>query len=117
MLDAAGGAVHSLDLLLSYPAAAATALDAQVGDLAAGMSYSANLSQPGWVRLALAGARPISGHGELIKLVFRLADPARGSAPLRFSRAEADEGTVPVHWADGALTASWFYLPLVQREH
>jgi len=116
-LDAANTPVYSLDLALAYSPTVASAASIQISPLAAGFVSSANLSQSGQVRLALAGALPISGRGELLTLTFQVANPPRGSTDLLLTRGEVNEGTIPTRLTHGRLGVWQFYLPLVLKGH
>jgi hypothetical protein len=116
-LDAPDVQVYSLDLALAYSPTVASAASVQSSPLAAGFVSSANLSQSGQVRLALAGALPISGRGELLTLTFQVANPPRGSTDLLLTRGEVNEGVTPTRLIHGRLGVWQFYLPLVLKGH
>lgn len=115
-LDASGVEVYSLDLALSYDPAMASAVDVRPGSLASSLMSSANLGRPGQVLLALAGAAPISGSGELARVTFQMASLSAGSTALMLSRGEVNEGQAPAHLVSGRLGGSQLYLPLVAKQ-
>jgi subtilisin family serine protease len=112
-LDAVQVQVYSLDLALSYSPTAASAVSIQSGPLAAGFALSANLSQPGEVRMALAGALPISRCGELLTLTFQMADSSRGGTDLLLTQGDVNEGAISAHLIHGRLGVWQLYVPLV----
>lgn len=115
-LDAPGVPVYSLDLTLSYDPTVASAVDVQPGPLAGNMMNSANLGRPGEVLLAMAGAAPVSGSGELARVAFQVASPSAGSTALVLTRGELNEGQVPARLVPGRLGGSRLYLPLVTKQ-
>jgi hypothetical protein len=95
----------------------ASAASIQISPRAAGFVSSANLSQSGQVHLALAGALPISGRGELLTLTFQVANPPRGSTDLLLTRGEVNEGAIPTRLIHGRLRVWQLYLPLILKGH
>ncbi len=95
ILDADAAPLYSLDLALAYRCGAAACTPAAVaavqpGPLAAGLLHAVNLNDAGLVRVALAGAQPVTGHGELLTIRFQDAEPGL------LVRSDANEGQIPV---------------------
>jgi hypothetical protein len=94
-VDAGAVPLYSLDLALAYacqpgPCTPAAVTAVQPGPLADGLAHAANLEEAGLVRIALAGAQPITGRGVLLTILLQDAQP--GS----LTRSDANEGRVPV---------------------
>jgi subtilisin family serine protease len=114
-LDPAGAQVYSLDLVLSYDAVQATALSADLGSMFSDeWLLTSNLSQPGQIRLALAGAYPLSGAGTILRLRFQLSDP-RQITLLQPTRGDVNEGMIPTQLVGGPLNRGAIYLPIISR--
>ncbi len=105
--------LYSLDLALAYAPSFAELLSVQPGALADGFAIVANLDRPGEARVAMAGASPISGKGELLTLIFRIAQPTAGNGKLLLAGAEVNEGEVPTRLAHGSLAWWRDLLPVV----
>lgn len=116
-LDAPNVPVYSLDLTLAYSSTRASAVSVQPGSLASAFMSSANLNQPGRVLLALAGALPISGRGELVILTFQMTTQSSEGTELIWIRGDVNEGNVPAHLINGRLGGWRVYLPLVLKDH
>jgi subtilisin family serine protease len=113
-LDPAGAQVYSLDLTLSYDAAQATALSATLDSALDEWLLSSNLTQPGQIRLALAGASPIPQAGIIVNLHFRVSDPRRITM-LQPTRGDVNEGIIPVQLVGGPINGNTLYLPMISR--
>ena len=105
--------MYSLDLTLAYAPSFAELLSVQPGALAEGFAVVANLDRPGEARVAMAGASPISGKGELLALTFRIAQPTAGDGKLLLTGAEVNEGDTPARVAHGSLAWWRHLLPMV----
>ncbi|HRJ41138.1 MAG TPA: S8 family serine peptidase [Caldilineaceae bacterium] len=109
--DPAGGTLYSLEMQLAYDTGALELLSVEQTAPDGGMALATNTGVAGQIRLALAGAQPITGPGEL--LVFHLrAKNSNAAAPLLTPLwAEANEGAVPVQWESSAQYRQ--FLPVV----
>jgi hypothetical protein len=113
-LDTGDTPFYSLDLALAYacrtaPCTPAVVTAVQPGPLADGMTHAINLAEVGLVRVALAGAQPIHGHGVLLTILFRDA------APGLLVRSDANEGSIPVE-VIYRLGGSQQFLPLIIKD-
>ena len=88
------------------------------GSGAAGALAQANLAEPGVIRLALAGATPLSSVGTagqpLAALRFRLLDPTT-RAGLTLQAGGVNESTTNLDWHAQPLNPTPVYLPLLVR--
>jgi hypothetical protein len=114
-LDAPQALLYSLDLALAYTSA--EVISVRPGPLAGDFLHQANLSESGRVRLAFAGARPITGRGELVELTLRMSPRAAGCAALHLTRGEANEGQLPTRLLDGQIGDCMYCLPLILRSY
>ena len=70
-----GNEIYSLDLIFTYDANIATPLEANPGAAATNWLLAKNFNEAGKVRLALAGAAPITQNGQGVTLKFQLQNP------------------------------------------
>lgn len=94
--DLTGAGISSFDIVLSYDASLITAtgvtLDGTLsGSDGAGMALFSNVSTPGTIALAAAGANEISGAGDLVILTFESLSTA-GVAEITFTKLSFNEG-------------------------
>ncbi len=94
-LNPAGAQVYSLDLVLSYDPEMARVSAVEPGPLAAGLASSANPEQPGKVRVALAGALPVTQQGVLLRVRLQGREPAR-YVVITPTWGQVNEGAVPL---------------------
>lgn len=95
LVDSGAAVVNSLEFDLTYNAEA-TLEDIRPGGSANGLSYAWNSGEKGRLRVAFAGAEPVSGLRDLLTLQFRGSDPL--GALLEDYRV--DDGGVPVVLSD-----------------
>lgn len=112
------GQVYSADVVLTHDPAVAAAVRVEQGALAAGWSIASNLTTPGVVWVALAGANPIEMGGELLLFVFDATGPAGSETDLTLTRGDLNEGGIPTTLQHGHLTVQRYavYLPLVLKQ-
>jgi len=109
-VDAGAVPLYSLDLALAYQCNSATCTPTvQPGPLADGLAHAVNLSDAGLVRVALAGAQPVTGRGELLTIRFQDAEPGL------LVRSDANEGLIPVRVVYRPGESRQF-LPLIVRD-
>ena len=70
-----GNEIYSLDLIFNYDANIATPIEANPGVAAPNWLLAKNFNEAGKVRLALAGAVPITQNGQVVTLKFQLQNP------------------------------------------
>jgi subtilisin family serine protease len=112
-LDTAGNDVYSVELVLTYAPDEATFVALETGPMARGFITSVNAETPGQVRVALAGALPMSGNGDLLTITLKLAEPAKGQSNLRLTHGAVNEGETPVEMVNDVPAPAPLYLPLV----
>jgi hypothetical protein len=100
-------AVYSLELLLTYPAGAAAVLAVEPGPAARGLVLTTNLTAAGQIRIALAGAQPVTQVGALLTIRLLPITAARPSVTPAWG--EVNEGATPVRLVGGRM----YYLPAV----
>jgi hypothetical protein len=111
--QATDAGLYGLDLVLYYDPAQISAITLEPGDLAAGRSINHNVSEPGVIRIGVAGTQPITESGEVIVLHYQQA----GDSPLSLQgTALMNEQPVTVTTGMAELTGdTHIYLPLVRR--
>lgn len=116
IVESGSASVQSLDLALSYDPDVVTALAATTGPEAQEWMMSANLSQPGEIKVALAGALPVSGDAQVLLLTFQLDDASGTGTEVALTRGDVNEGQIPTNLLPGWLGARRIYLPLALRQ-
>lgn len=96
--------VNAVNLELIYDPLVVTPLSVSLGNSIPGWLIATNLSKPGVIKIGLAGANPVSGTGDLIKIVFDAKGGIGTKSNLSFSVAEANEGRIPVATTSGEIT-------------
>jgi hypothetical protein len=97
------GQVYSADIAVTYDPNVITATAVDRGALAAGWSLASNLATPGVVRVALAGATPITTSGELLLFIFGAIGQAGSGTNLTLTRGDLNEGSIPTTLQHGYL--------------
>jgi hypothetical protein len=100
--------MFAADVLLGYDPAVASAVSVAPADLAGGFSLAANLNPPGQVRLAMAGATPITDSGPLLNLVFDIVGNMGAASALQIIDADLNEGAISTQAHDGWLSLVHF---------
>ncbi|MFP5212286.1 MAG: PKD domain-containing protein [Acidobacteriota bacterium] len=78
-----GSSILSVEATVSYPADRLKAVSVTKGTMASGMALMANVDTPGLVRVAMAGASPISGNGVLFRVSFDLTGSPGDALPVQ----------------------------------
>jgi len=97
------GEVYGADIALSYDTAVVSATTVVKGALATGWSMATNLTTPGVVRVAMAGATPITTSGELLLIVFNAVGSAGSDTDLTLTRGDLNEGGILTDLQHGNL--------------
>jgi len=102
-LDITDGQLLGADIVFTYDPTHVSISNVRVGSLATGWFLAVNLNEPGVVRIATAGANPITADGELIKFtVTALGDPGSQSA-LTLTKGDLNEGSIPSTLNSGSV--------------
>ena len=97
--DATG--ILGTDLVITYDPAVAAPAAVAGSMVAADHVLTANLSQPGIVRISLYGTSSLDGSGALLEIFFGSVGPSGSRTVLHFSSADLNEGAIPVALVDG----------------
>jgi PKD repeat protein/subtilisin family serine protease len=97
------GELYGADIALSYDTAVVSATTVVKGALATGWSMATNLTTPGVMRVAMAGATPITTSGELLLFVFNAVGSAGSDTDLTLTRGDLNEGGIPADLQHGNL--------------
>jgi len=92
-INAANEAVYSADLEIYYDENVAKPLSVNKSDLASNFNISANLDIPGVIKIAMAGAEPILGSGNLLNIKFEALGNANTETDLVINKAQVNEST------------------------
>jgi len=87
-------------------------LDVMSDERADGMMLSANIQEPGQVRVALASTHPLTEMGTVLRVRVQVSD---ATVPRAWPAwAQVNEGALPVQLVKG-MRPSRIYLPMVTR--
>jgi hypothetical protein len=100
--------VYGADIVVSYDSMVVSADSVSAGDVAQDFLIESNLNQPELVRVAMAGAQPITDEGHLLDLVFNVVGELGDTSPLRIATAELNEGSVTAQPQDGSVSVVSF---------
>ncbi|MBL7183209.1 MAG: M28 family peptidase [Anaerolineae bacterium] len=96
--------VYGVDIAVSYDPTVVSVASASAGDAAQDFVAESNLSQPGLVRMAMAGAQPITEGGHLLALVFDVVGGLDDTSPLQITAIELNEDGVTAQPQGGSVT-------------
>jgi len=96
--------VYGADIVVSYDPAVVSVASASAGDAAQDFMTESNLSQPGLVRVAMAGAQPITDQGHLLDLAFDVVGGLGDTSPLQITAIELNEDGVTAQPQDGSIS-------------
>ena len=97
-------AILSADMAVTYPSNKLTAVSVEKVSFSDSMSLAANLTTPGEIRIAMAGATGISGNGDLVKITFQLAGDASQTADVSLSQISINDMVITNCIQDGSIT-------------
>jgi len=106
ILQSASSSVYSADITVRYDPAVTTAVDVVQGGAVPDWSLARNLQTSGEVRIAVAGARPLTGVGELVVLTFQAVEAEGSATALTLTRGDLNEGSVPAALQHGQVVVS-----------
>jgi hypothetical protein len=98
------GEVYSADIVISYDPTVASALSVSLGELIPDWLFAVNLNTPGLIRVAVAGALPISTSGDLLQISFQAIGDEGAITDLHFIRGDLNDGDIPAELIDGSLS-------------
>ena len=96
--------VYGVDIVVSYDSTVVSTASASAGDAAPDFVAESNLNQPGLVRVAMAGAQPITDNGHLLSLEFDVVGELGDTSPLQITTIELNEGGVTAQPQDGSIS-------------
>ena len=96
--------VYGADIVVSYDPTVVSAASVSADDAAQDFMTASNLNPPGQVRVAMAGAQPITDDGRLLTLVFDVMGKLGDTSPLQITAAELNEGGVIAQRQDGSVS-------------
>lgn len=93
-LELNSGQVYGIEIEIVYETDILTPTQVLPGSLATGWSIASNLTSPGLIRVAMAGATPIQVDGEILEIEFIASDQAGLTTDLNLTKGELNEGTL-----------------------
>ena len=106
--------LYSLELIINYEITDTTLLTVTVEGLAEEWMISRNLTQPGEVRISIAGAQPITADGIVLQLHFQVEEGVQTTL-IEPTWGEVNEAAAPVELISGTLSGNSIYLPMITR--
>ncbi len=103
VVDSLNGNVYSADIVLTYDASVMTAVSVTRSGAWRSFSAAVNLTRPGQIRIAMAGASPVASSGELLKLTFEVTGGNGRESAIQFDTVSLNEGAVPAGTANGRV--------------
>jgi len=95
--------IVAIDLGFAFDPGVLQPRAAYTAPLAAGMTLSADFSVPGRVALALSGAEPLTGEGEVAWVLFRVAGTPGDTSALAWDGVRLNGGAISCTTADGSF--------------
>jgi len=96
--------VYSVDLTILYDQNALSVDTVTAGDAAQGMMIAAN-PQDGQIKIALAGAQPVTDSGTLVEITFDVLEVSDSPVPVSFLQAKLNEGSIETSVHNGFVAA------------
>jgi fibronectin type 3 domain-containing protein len=123
MLDISDAELFGADLTFTYDSVHVAISEVRLGSQASGWSIASNLSDPGTVRIAIAGATPITTEGELIVFTLTALGEAGTQSDLTLTRGDLNEGSIYTELHSGTIQITGtpdepdyqIFLPLILR--
>ncbi len=91
LFDAAQENLYGIDISISYDQNVAIPVSVIKSDLADELSLGINLNTQGVIKMALAGAQPLTGQGKLMDIVFDTVQSAGLKTDIKVDRVEVNE--------------------------
>ena len=112
-LDLPQGEALGVGVTIAFDPTVISPIHVIAGSLAKTWSVAANLTLAGEVRVAMAGATPVTTGGELLQLVFAVVGPSGSETDLALTHGQLNEGAIPLQLIDGRVGIFQVYLPLI----
>jgi hypothetical protein len=119
-LDITDAELLGADIVFTYDPTHIAVSDVRLGTLAAGWSHASNLTEPGVVKIAMAGAMPITTSGELVLFTVTALGASGTQSALTLTQGELNERTISTELHSGFITIdngevppNHIYLPLI----
>jgi hypothetical protein len=102
-IERAGNDVYAADIVVTYDASALEVENVSLGQAAAGMFSAVNFSQPGVIRMGLAGSQPMSADGPLAEIVFHVTGTLAEPAAIDLAAGRVNEDQVQTSLSGGVV--------------
>jgi PKD repeat protein len=103
MLEITDAELFGADLTFTYEPDHVAISEVRLGSLASGWSIASNLNESGTVRIAMAGATPITAGGELVTFTLTALGEAGTQSDLTLIRGDLNEGGIPSMLNSGSV--------------
>jgi hypothetical protein len=94
-LNIFGGKLYGADTVVNYDKNQATALSVEKSEVAGNFTVVYNLSNPGQIKISMAGAEPITIGGELLRIKFEPIGSTTVTRAVSISKVEVNENALP----------------------
>jgi hypothetical protein len=119
-LDITDAELLGADIVFSYNPTHVSISNVRAGSLASGWSLVSNLNEAGLVKIAMAGAMPITTDGELVLFTITALGTSGTQSALTLTQGKLNELAIPTELQSGSVTIdngevppNHIYLPLI----
>jgi subtilisin family serine protease len=105
-LDLDQAQVYSLDLRINYDPSVMSMLAVDNGNMVSDWMQAKNLTVPGELRVSIAGSRPVTLSGELLRITVQAAGANGSSTSLTVGQGSLNEGNITSALQSGRLTVA-----------
>jgi alpha-tubulin suppressor-like RCC1 family protein len=106
MVNMGDSSLYGSEVVINYDNSLFTALSVEKAEKTSNFSIAYNLSTPGTIKVALAGAEPVKGIGALLNIKFSAKDVTGVTSPIQITKAEVNERGVPSALNNGKVIVS-----------
>jgi hypothetical protein len=117
LLDITNAELLGADIIFTYDPTHVSISNVRLGSLAAGWSIASNLTEQGVVRIALAGAMPITSDGQLVVFTATALGEPGTESELTLTSGELNEGAIPCDLINNIIYINGYkiLLPLIVK--
>ncbi len=102
-LELDGGNLYGADIVLTYDSSVLSVVSVNTSALLDGFTTAVNLNQAGEIRLASAGANPVSSSGEMLTITFDVIGVYGDISTIDIITAALNENSIPSETTSGGV--------------
>lgn len=96
--------IYGIDIEIKYDADVIKVVSVDKTNLTDGFNVVSNIETPGIIKVAMAGAQPVTNNGQLLNINFEAVGSSGLSTIIKLNKAEINEGAVKALGYDGKIT-------------